>query len=141
MTRMALACSIPIAVASGLAALPGMLFGFSLKCDDSCGTAPPWRDDPGAWQWNALGYVAVTGALCGLLLVVLLVMRRRVLAGLTLTLWTACAVAFLKLFEDSGLTSNAVTGWYAIAILVLLGIVALARPYANDHMSTSLTGR
>src|SRR2546428_9963369 len=72
--------AIGIAPVSGFAALMGTVWGFGLKCDDSCSTAPPWRDDPSAWQWNALGVVALGGFVSSLALISLVTSRRRTLA-------------------------------------------------------------
>lgn len=58
----ALLLGAAIAASSGFSALIGVLFGFSLKCDDSCRTPPGWRENPDAWQWEAFGWVAVAGS-------------------------------------------------------------------------------
>jgi hypothetical protein len=76
-----------IAAASGFGALFGSLWGFGLKCDDSCSTLPPWRNDRDAWQWDALGTVAVVGFACSLFVVAALVLRRRRSGLASLAVW------------------------------------------------------
>ena len=92
---------IGLAAISGFAALVGVLWGFGLKCDDSCGTPPPWRNDPNAWQWNAFGAVAVGGFVCSLILVAAVAFRRRSLASAALASWGILALAFLTLLSGA----------------------------------------
>jgi len=119
-----------IAAASGFGALIGLFWGFGLKCDDSCSSAPFWRDDPDAWQWHAFGTVGIAGFASALVFLAAISLRWRLLALATLAVWALLAGAFMVLFRDSGLTSNAGRGWTAIAVLVLAGVAAvgLARP-------------
>jgi hypothetical protein len=119
-----------IAAASGFAALIGMFWGFGLTCDDSCSSGPLWRDDPDAWQWQAFGIVGIAGCASALLFLAAVALRWRWLALATLAVWAVLAGAFMVLFRDSGLTSNAERGWTAIAVLLLAGVaaVALVRP-------------
>ena len=115
-----------IVAASGLAALIGVFWGFGLKCDDSCSVGPHWREDPQAWQWEAFGMVGLAGLGCALVLMAALVFRLRWLAVCVLTAWAGLAWAFMTLFRDSGLTSNAERGWLTIVLLLLAGAVAIA---------------
>jgi hypothetical protein len=61
-----LALAIGIVTVSVFGMLIGAFWGFGLQCDDSCGEPPPWRDDPNAWQWEALGILGIAGLACGL---------------------------------------------------------------------------
>jgi hypothetical protein len=122
----AVVLAIGIAAVSGFGALVGTAWGFGLKCDDSCGTPPPWRDDPNAWQWGALGWVAIGGFLCALLLVLVVALGRTVAAAAALGSWTILGFLFLKLLRDSGLTSNPGRGWMALSALALAGMIAVA---------------
>jgi hypothetical protein len=122
----ALVLAAGIAAASGFAALVGMLWGFALKCDDSCSSAPPWRDDPDAWQWEAFGTVAIAGFGCAIVFLAAVALRWRWLAVGMLAVWAVLAGTYMTLFRDSGLTSNAGRGWAAIALLLMAGIAACA---------------
>jgi hypothetical protein len=125
-----------IVAASGFGALIGVFWGFGLKCDDSCSSAPLWRDDPDAWQWQAFGTVGIAGFASALVFLAAVALRWRWLALAALAVWAALAGAFMVLFRDSGLTSNAGRGWTAIAVLLLAGVaaVALGRPRAKTGM-------
>jgi hypothetical protein len=113
-------------VAASFAALSGMLWGFDLKCDDSCSIGPRWRDDPQSWQWNAFGIAGLAGFGCALVLLAGIVFRLRWLAVCMLTAWAGLAWAFMTLFRDSGLTSNAERGWLTVVLLLLAGAAAIA---------------
>jgi multidrug transporter EmrE-like cation transporter len=127
-----------VAAVSGLAALIGMAWGFGLKCDDSCGTPPPWRDDVNAWQWNALGAIGIGGFACAAIFVLAIAAGRRVAAAVALAAWAGLAAAFLTLFRDSGLTSHAERGWLGLAGLAILGVAAIAvRPPRAEHGTAS----
>ncbi|HEU0304005.1 MAG TPA: hypothetical protein VFR32_05435 [Gaiellaceae bacterium] len=115
-----------IAASSAYGALIGVFWGFGLKCDDSCSSAPLWRDDPNAWQWDALGTVALAGFACGLIFLLALTLRWRLFSLVVLAAWATLAAAFLTLFRDSGLTSNAERGWAGLAALLLAGLAAIA---------------
>ena len=92
-----------ILLVSGWAALAGAFWGFGLKCDDSCGTPPPWRDDPDAWQWSALGWSGIGAFSCALLLFFAVIARRRVLGWVAAGGSAALGVTFLLLLDGSGL--------------------------------------
>lgn len=115
-----------IVAASCFAALIGMLWGFELRCDDSCSIAPHWREDPESWQWNAFGIAGLVGLGCALVLLAAVLFRLRWLAVCALTAWAGLAWGFMTLFRDSGLTSNAERGWLTIALLLVAGAVAIA---------------
>jgi hypothetical protein len=129
----ALLLTTVVATISGLAALVGAFWGFNLKCDDSCSVAPPWRNDPSAWQWNALGVVAVGGFVSSLVLVALVAARRRSLAGAALVSWGLFAVGFVTLFRASGMTSHAERGWLAIVGVAVAGFAAIALTPRRDR--------
>jgi hypothetical protein len=128
------ALSAAVATVSGFAALIGLFWGFGLKCDDSCGDPPPWRDDVNAWQWDALGAVGVGAFGCSLVFVVALAAGWRTLASLALAAWGLAAATFLVLFSDSGLTSHAGRGWLGLAVVAAAGVAAIAsRPPRARH--------
>jgi len=118
--------AVTIAGVSGFEALAGAFWGFTLKCDDTCGTPPPWRDDPDAWQWDALGIVGLAGLGCALLFVACIALGRRWLAFATLIIWAALATSFLILLDESGLTSHAGRGWAGLSAFVVVGLAASA---------------
>jgi hypothetical protein len=112
---------------SVIGALIGALWGFGLKCDDSCATPPTsWRDDPDAWQWNALAIVALVAVCVAVLFLAALARRWLLLAVTSLLAWAALAASFIVLFDESGLTSNPERGWIGLAILGTAGVVAVA---------------
>jgi hypothetical protein len=119
----------PCATASGFAALIGTFWGFGLTCDDTCGTAPPWRDDPNAWQWGVLAVASLAVLATGLLLAAAVAFRRPLIAGAVLVSWTIASVVFLSLFDDSGLTSHVERGWVGVGALfsAAAGAIALSR--------------
>jgi len=115
-----------IVAVSCFAALSGMLWGFELKCDDSCSIGPHWRESPESWQWEAFGIAGLAGLGCAVVLLGAVVFRLRWLALCMLTAWAGFAWAYMALFRDSGLTSNAERGWLAIVLLLLAGAAAIA---------------
>jgi hypothetical protein len=121
----ALVLVVALAASSGFAALIGAFWGFGLKCDDSCGTPPPWRDDPSAWQWNALGIVAIAGFGCALLLLASLAYRWKLLSAALLLAWAGLAAWFIVLLDESGLTSNPGRGWAGLVALLLAAAAAI----------------
>jgi hypothetical protein len=114
-----------IVAASCFAALIGLLWGFGLKCDDSCSIGSHWSESPESWQWDALGLLGLAGLGCALLLLAAIAFRLRWFAVLVLTAWAGLAWAFMTLFRDSGLTSNVERGWLAILLLLCAGAVAI----------------
>ena len=115
-----------IAVASGFGALIGVFWGFGLKCDDSCSSGPLWRDDPDASQWHTFGTLGIAGFGCALVFLAAVALRSRWLALGALAVWAVLAGAFMVLFRDSGLTSNVERGWTAVAVVLLVGVGAVA---------------
>ena len=110
---------------SAFAGLVGSLFGFTLKCDDTCAAPPPWRDDPNAWQWEALGTVSIAGFASALIFVIAVAAQWRLLSLTVLAGWAALGVAFVTLFRDSGLMSDAGRGWAGLSVLVVAGLAAI----------------
>jgi hypothetical protein len=59
---------------ANVAVTGGLLFfgliGNGLRCDDNCSTAPGWRNNPDAWQWDAQLLLLLTGFGVALLLTV-----------------------------------------------------------------------
>jgi hypothetical protein len=120
-----LALSVGLVVVSAVGALAGVFWGFGLRCDDSCGTPPPWRDDPDAWQWEALGWVALGGFAFALVFLTLVAARLRAAAFAALAGWATLAGVYLDLLRDSGLMSRVEEGWLALSALVVAGVVAM----------------
>ena len=102
---MALLLTLVIVAISGWAALAGAVWGFGLKCDDSCSdTGGAWRNSPDSWQWSALGLSGIGVFICALLLFAALLTREPpVLAWLAVGGWVALGVAHLVLLDGSGL--------------------------------------
>jgi hypothetical protein len=121
----ALLLALAVAVVTGCAALVGMLWGFGLKCDDTCGTPPPWRRDENAWQWSALGWLGIGAFAFAVLFVVALAARRLIAASVIAVVWTGLAAWYIVLFDDSGLTSNAHRGWIGLAMIVVALVAAI----------------
>ena len=102
---LALLLTLLVVAISGWAALVGWLWGFGLKCDESCSDiGGAWREDSDAWQWSALGWSGIGVLSCALLLFTALIARRRALAWLAAGGWVALGVAFLVLLDGSGLS-------------------------------------
>lgn len=118
--------ALAVATVSGFGMLIGMLWGFTLKCDDSCSTAPGWREDPNAWQWEALGWSSIAGFGAALVFTAAVALRWRAFAAVVLLAWLALAVYFLRLFRDSGLTSNPQRGWLGLAGVAAVAVIAIA---------------
>jgi hypothetical protein len=115
-----------IVAVSCFAALIGLVWGFELRCDDSCSIGPHWRESPESWQWEAFAIAGLAGLGCAVVLLGAVVFRLRWLAVCMLIAWAGLAWAFMTLFRDSGLTSNAERGWLAIVLLLLGGATAIA---------------
>jgi hypothetical protein len=120
--------AVAIAGVSGFAMLIGTLWGFTLKCDDSCSVLPPWRNDPGAWQWGALGWASIAVFVCAVLFVGALAMRWRLMSVGLLAASAPFAAWFLTLLRDSGLMgrANAAPAWVGLAVCLLAGLAAVA---------------
>ena len=103
-----------------------MVWGFGLRCDDTCGDPPPWRDDEDAWQWSALGWTGIAAAVLAIAFLIALELRRRVPATVAAVGWVPAAAWYLVLLDESGLTSNAWRGWVGIAVIATAMALALA---------------
>jgi hypothetical protein len=120
--------AVALAGVSGFAMLVGTLWGFTLKCDDSCSVLPPWRNDPEAWQWEALGWASIAVFVGAALFVGALAMRWRLISVGFLAASASFAAWFLTLLRDSGLMDGANAGpaWVGLAVCVLAGLAAVA---------------
>jgi hypothetical protein len=117
---------VAIAILSGFEALVGTVFGFGLKCDDSCSLASPWRNDPAAWQWTAMGPVALGGFALSLVFLAAVAFRRRIVALAAVVVCVTLGAVFLRLFRDSGFTSHPERGWGTLAAVVIGAMLAVA---------------
>jgi hypothetical protein len=122
----ALLAALPLAVTSVVALLPATFIGFVLTCDEACDPSRGAWAEPGSWHWQAIGFTAIGGAALGVVFYVGVALRRTVLAAAALAGWCACAVGFLTLMKGAGFERHTVDGRYAVAILTLLGLVAIA---------------
>jgi MYXO-CTERM domain-containing protein len=96
--------ALALVVLSGWGALAGMLWGFSLKCDDSCNNlGRSWRDDPDSWQWTALGWSSLALFALALAVLAFVVRRRGDYATAAFAAWVVAATAFFVFFSNSGL--------------------------------------
>lgn len=120
-----LALALGVAAASAFLALVAVLWGFALKCDDSCSTARGWREDPNAWEWSAFGWVGIGGFVAALLVLIAIALRRKLVAWFALALWGICGVVYLRLLSGSGLTSHEPRGWVALAALAVAAGIAV----------------
>jgi hypothetical protein len=101
---LALLLTLVIVAISGCAAFVGTLYGFGLKCDESCSKiGGSWSVERDAWQWDALGWCSVGVFGCALLFFAALIARRRVLAQVTAGGWVALGIAFLVLWNGAGI--------------------------------------
>jgi hypothetical protein len=143
----ALILTVPLVVATGF----GVLLCLYLRlatCDESCDASGRWWHDAGAWQWNLFLVLALAGAGSALLLVATVGAARTRPATTALVFWTTSAVSLAALLQTMGYRRQAASGWFAIAILALLAVAAIAlagerfgdQP-ENRHRSTSPTGR
>ena len=114
-----------VVAVSAFAAVVGTTWGFGLKCDDSCGTAGTWRDDPSAWQWEALGTLGLTGFLFAIGLLAGVALRQRVIMIVALCGWIGVAAAFTNLLRTSGLASMTPADAAALVMLVCAGAASV----------------
>ena len=121
-----IALATAIVIVSGFGMFTGVLWGFGLKCDDSCSSGPSWRDDPNAWQWEAIGILGIAGLACALVFFAAVALRWRLVAFAALVAWAVVAGSFLNFFDDSGLTSKVERGWVGLVVLVLAGLSSVA---------------
>jgi hypothetical protein len=123
---LALVLALAIGLISAGVGFSGVVWGFGLRCDDTCGDPPPWRDDEDAWQWSALGWTGIAAAVLAIAFLIALELRRRVPAAAAAVGWVPAAAWYLVLLDESGLTSNAWRGWLGIAVIAAAMALALA---------------
>ena len=99
-------------VGAGVLALFGLL-GNGLRCDDNCSIAPGWRNDPTAWQWDAL--LIATLVILGSALLLNVVLNNPHLRKVAVLVQVA-ALAFFALLS---LTSGARGGASWVVVLVV----------------------
>jgi archaellum biogenesis protein FlaJ (TadC family) len=118
--------SIVLAVAVVALALVYGLLGIvlaALTCDESCEDPPEvWRDDPSAWQWDALAAFGLAAVAASIVFLVAIALRRRYMGWIALVS-TGLAVAGFVAIETAsglgilGLVTVALVGGGAIALL------------------------
>jgi uncharacterized membrane protein YphA (DoxX/SURF4 family) len=82
-SALATAGRVLAAVAASIAAAIHMLVWWivaGLSCDDGCDElSSSWHDNPDAWQWSAMGWLAVASFLFALVFAIALATRRSAL--------------------------------------------------------------
>lgn len=119
--------------ASGVVGLFGLYVFAGLRCDESC-DGPGWRDDPDAWQWNALAGVSVTLSVVATAFAFALARPSR-LASVLLAIHTLLVGLAAWGWQD-GLSASAVVWPIAIG-LELVGLAALRATTRRSHAATS----
>jgi hypothetical protein len=120
----AVALTIPIVLATGF----GVLLCLYLRvatCDEACEPSGSWHRDPGAWQWNLFLLLALLGGIAVVVLFVAVLEGRSDAATVALVTWATCGVALQTLLQALGYRHQSATGWFAIAVLSLLGFIAI----------------
>jgi hypothetical protein len=115
----------PLLVATGFGALLCLYLRLA-TCDESCDATGRWWHDGGAWQWNRFLLLAAAGVGAAVILVAAVSAARTRGATAALLVWTICAVSLASLLHTMGYRHQAAAGWYGIAIVTLLGVVAIA---------------
>lgn len=91
------ALSVSTFVAFGFALLSG------LRCDESCNEASgSWRHHPGAWQWDAIGWLGLGGLVLTLAAVVFTVQKRGARSWLAFLAPAACYLSGSALYALTG---------------------------------------
>ena len=117
--------TVPLLVATGFGALLCLYLRLA-TCDESCDATGRWWHDAGAWQWNLFLLLAAAGVGAALILVAAVSAARTRGATGALLVWTICAASLASLLQTMGYRHQAAAGWYGIAIVTLLGVVAIA---------------
>ncbi len=95
----------------------------ALRCDESCEDPPEvWRDDPSAWQWDALAAFGLAAAAASIVFLVAVALGRRYLGWIALVVTSLAVAGFVAIESASGLgilglVGVAVIGGGAIALL------------------------
>src|SRR3954454_18615456 len=81
---------IGLSVLASVASVPGLFFALLIRafaCDESScdGGSSSWRDDAGAWQWDAQLGLGVLGALCAFFALWAALTRRNPIPALCLS--------------------------------------------------------
>jgi drug/metabolite transporter (DMT)-like permease len=95
-------------------------------CDESCDASGSWHRNPDAWQWNLFLLLAVAGGVAAVVLLAAVLETGTRVAAIALVTWAICAVALATLLRQLGYRHQGATGWFGIAILTLLGVIAIA---------------
>ena len=88
-----------VAIVNVLVALPLAFYLALAKCDESCNQDPSrgWRDDPHAWQWNALVWITIVGAVFAISLPISVGLGSRRAGWIAAVGYTLAGGAFLVL--------------------------------------------
>ena len=122
-------------VFSAVVLLGSLLFGFGLKCDESC-YGGGWRHEASAWQWNLIPLAGVIAFASTTAFVVYVWRRRPWTALAALVIGTGSALASVSIFapisRDDLERHPLVAGACAVIILVGLFSVLLSTPTERD---------
>ena len=120
--------AVVVAVVNLLVVLPLAIFVALAKCDESCHQSPDrgWRDDPNAWQWNALTWLAVVGIVLALALPFLVAFRAGRGARIAAIAYTLAAAAYLGLLLVPEAGNGGLGGANALFVFAVFAIPAAA---------------
>lgn len=120
--------ALVVLVASTYAALVGIVFGWGLQCDESCDGGDAWRDDPGAWQWDALGWTSVGLFVAACVLVGGAAFARRGVTLGALAGWAICAVPYGILLVEGESPDALLVGGVTVLVGAIGASSALVLP-------------
>jgi hypothetical protein len=120
--------AVVVAVVNLLVVLPLALFVALAKCDESCHQSPDrgWRDDPDAWQWNALTWLAVVGIVLALALPFFVAFRAGRGARVAAVGYTLAAAAYLGLLLVPDTGNGGLWGSNAVFVFAVFAIPSAA---------------
>jgi hypothetical protein len=108
---------VALAVAYGLLAIVLA----ALRCDESCEDPPDvWRDDPSAWQWDALAAFGLAAVAASIVFLVAVALARRHLGWIALAATSLTVAGFVAIESATGV------GILGLVALALIGIGSIA---------------
>jgi hypothetical protein len=90
------------------------LLADGLRCDDNCSIAPGWRNDPNAWQWQAVLVLALVVLGSALVLSVSALMRHGRGLGVVAVSVQLAAVVFLAILSLTASETQGGSGYLAL---------------------------